>query len=631
MRPVNRIPVLLIILAFWLTGFFQYANWGNKKGNDSITWDTYGYYLYLPAFFIYDDPGLERLDWVQSLRTKYEVSSTLYQIAPYDHNGKHILKYSSGLAFVYLPGFLVAHALAPSMGFEQDGLSKPYQVGVACSSYFWILLGLFLLSGLLHRYFSPIAANLALICTAMATNLYEIATIDPHLVHGVLFGMYVLVYWLSIKWVEKKTWLTTLGLGFFIGWCVLIRPTSALLVLIPVLLFLSKAKSVKDALGNIIQSFDKIIAIGILITGIFSIQMMYWKFSGGNWFIYSYTEGFDWLTPYIIPFLFSFKKGWLIYTPIMIFALSGFFLLLQTKKPLYLTLVFFCLVFLYVMSCWETWWYGGSFSQRAMVESLGFWAFGFAAFFQWLQNKRNRILWGISLTLLGSCIYLNIFQSNQYYNGIIDPERMTKAYYSAVFLNNERPDNADDLLEVDRVLFSGKTPDLKKYTLSKTYLIQLDSLNGSDPIQKAFADAWQKHMDDNQTDTAFKNGLHISPGFEFSDIAKLPYYLFSGKDHFWLKGTLTFRYKNEPKTNPFALVGSFHHGERTYQYMAYGTDTVSQPLAESQKIDFWYITPHLKNKTDDFHFYFWNYGKADALIESLALEIWEPNVSHVSW
>jgi hypothetical protein len=31
-----------------------------------IAWDVYGYYLYLPATFIYDDLGLENRDWIRT-------------------------------------------------------------------------------------------------------------------------------------------------------------------------------------------------------------------------------------------------------------------------------------------------------------------------------------------------------------------------------------------------------------------------------------------------------------------------------------------------------------------------------------------------------------------------------------
>src|SRR5690606_14309 len=119
--------------------------------------------------------------------------------------------------------------------------------------------------------------------------------------------------------------------------------------------------------------------------------------------------------------------------------------------------VLFCVASLWLLSSWETWWYGGSFSQRAAVDGMGIWAFGFAAFFATI--KKNQLLQLLVFTQVLVFIGLNIFQTNQYYEGVIDPERMTGAYYRASFLKTTVTHKDVALKEVSRDNTTGVYPD----------------------------------------------------------------------------------------------------------------------------------------------------------------------------
>src|SRR5690554_3264293 len=68
-----------------------------------ISWDTFGYYLYLPATFIHHDPGLKDPGFVEEALQTYKGSTTLYQASEGPEGGL-IIKYSSGLSILFLPG-----------------------------------------------------------------------------------------------------------------------------------------------------------------------------------------------------------------------------------------------------------------------------------------------------------------------------------------------------------------------------------------------------------------------------------------------------------------------------------------------------------------------------------------------
>src|SRR5436190_196876 len=112
----------------------------------NITWDKFGYYLYLPAFF-YDDPA--RLNNFNHLVHSYNTGAEYQAMkAP---NGNYVMKYSCGMAIMYLPGFLVGHAVAKIFNYPVDGMSMPYQTAVNFESLLVAILGMWLLRKILKK------------------------------------------------------------------------------------------------------------------------------------------------------------------------------------------------------------------------------------------------------------------------------------------------------------------------------------------------------------------------------------------------------------------------------------------------------------------------------------------------
>ena len=62
-------------------------------------------------------------------------------------------------------------------------------------------------------------------------------------------------------------------------------------------------------------------------------QMVYWKLHTGNLLFYTYgEEKFFWNDPKVLEGLFSFRKGWLVYSPLMLLSLTGIFVNNQIIK-----------------------------------------------------------------------------------------------------------------------------------------------------------------------------------------------------------------------------------------------------------------------------------------------------------
>ena len=181
--------------------------------------------------------------------------------------------------------------------------------------------------------------------------------------------------------------------------------------------------------------------------GLLFLQLSYWKFSTGNWLHYSYgEERFYFLKPHIIEGLFSYRKGWLLYTPLMALAIAGFAFLKNKVPELFYPILLFTVLNIYIVFSWWCWWYGGSFSARALVESYALLSVPLAATVErlWNSGRISRIVSGVVIVFF---IYLNLFQSRQYRISLLHYESTSKELYWAAFLTYEIPANYEELLD----------------------------------------------------------------------------------------------------------------------------------------------------------------------------------------
>jgi hypothetical protein len=158
-------------------------------------------------------------------------------------------------------------------------------------------------------------------------------------------------------------------------------------------------------------------------------QMIYWKTVTGNWIYYSYgDQGFFFLNPHLTDVLFSFRKGWFIYTPVMIFAVLGIYLLFRNNKAFFLPVLILLAVYLYVVSSWWCWWYGGSLGQRELIDIYPVMALPLATVIHWVYKRASLWHYLAGLLVLFS-VLLGAFYNVQYYYGAIHWDSMTRRAY----------------------------------------------------------------------------------------------------------------------------------------------------------------------------------------------------------
>ena len=94
---------MIFIIIILLAGIrLHYINWDKPTKTNFLTWDVFGYYLYLPAAFIYKD--IKKMEWVPDILDKYKPTGNLYQLHKLP-NGNQVGKYFLGLSVLYSPFF----------------------------------------------------------------------------------------------------------------------------------------------------------------------------------------------------------------------------------------------------------------------------------------------------------------------------------------------------------------------------------------------------------------------------------------------------------------------------------------------------------------------------------------------
>ncbi len=425
-------------------GLLYYPKWNKNQTEATLSWDVSGYYFYLPAIFIYKD--LKKVAFRDSIHEKYRPADAPYQAFQHS-SGHYVMKYACGLAVQYLPFFLVAHALAPRLGYPADGFSRPYQVAISLGSLLVALIGLWLLRRNLLAYFSDTTTAITLLLIVLGTNYLDYAAINGAMTHNYLFTLYAGLTALTMSWYKSPTLPKAVGIGLLTGLAALTRPTEILVALIPLLWGLDGWKARLEFWR---KHLPHLLAAMVMCGLVGSLQLIYWKNTTGQWLVYSYEDqGFSWLSPHIDQGVFSFRAGWLVYTPMMGLALLGFVPLYQRQRSVFWAILAFFALFLYVTFAWDIWWYGGSLGQRAMVQSYAVLAFPLAAFVAWVMAKP---VWKyLTAAVCIFFIYYNLWLTHQAHKGgMLEPGFMTRAYFWRIFLRYDLPPETRKLLDTDQ-------------------------------------------------------------------------------------------------------------------------------------------------------------------------------------
>lgn len=420
----SKVAILLVGIAIVVMNF-QEKLWKNEYR--VISSDVVYYYSYLPAALIEHDL---HFDFIAKKPNDYSTHVS-YLTTP---EGGRYQKMTMGLAFLYLPFFLIGHAQALLTGVKATGFSEPYFFWMVFSGFFYGITALIFLRKILLHFFTDRVVALVLLLIVLGTNLFYYLTLEAPMSHGYNFFLFILFIWLGMRWYEQPTVRNSIFIGLVYGLIGLIRPTNGLILLFFLFYGIRSWKEILLRVRFLTGQWRLLLLMGAMAFVVVFPQLLFWKLNTGKWIYYTYgEEGFFFGQPRLWRGLFSYRKGWLVYTPLMIFALAGIGSLRRYAPAFFLPVLLFVPLNIYVIYSWWDWSYGGSFGSRPMIDSYGMMAMAMGATLTAAENRSQYLAWAIKIVMILLAAF-SVFQTIQYKKGIIHYAYMSKnAYWSSLF------------------------------------------------------------------------------------------------------------------------------------------------------------------------------------------------------
>jgi hypothetical protein len=427
-RSKNLIWILALAALGYFFGQQPYVVRGGNLRNQVLSYDVAGYYAYLPMLFVERDLRLEKT-W------KYDM---IQLVGVHEHpvsGGRH-LKFTAGMAYLYAPFFAAAHAYTLATNPEEaHGFSLPYRFGIGLAGVVYPLVGLVFLRRFLRHYVPDAAISWTLFALFLGTNLFYYSSFRGAMSHGATFMLGAAMLYQADLW-RRREQVWRLGvLGVLAGLIVLIRPVNVLIPLAVAAMFTMDGRLPKGLLT------PKSLAVALGLAVVVGIpQLLYWKASTGHWIVWTYgAERFFWSQPAWIQGLFSWRKGWLLYTPMVAFILLGFWGLARKKTAWALIAGLYLIATAYVTFSWWAWWYGGSFGSRPMIDGYALLALPLAVYVQRMLEEAPGWIRRLSLGTVCALVALNLVQTYHYTAGFLHHDSMTRRAYVYVLTHWDFP------------------------------------------------------------------------------------------------------------------------------------------------------------------------------------------------
>lgn len=390
---------------YFLLALFSYLLGSSIVGHNHqglyLKSDPEGYYMYLPALFIYGT--------FENYPTQ-----TPAEYHFYPNTNKIATRFTYGIALMEAPFFALAQLSRKIQGLPTD---MPYandiSVAFLFAGCFYTCLGLYFMDKILSRYFkNRKTVILTLISLYLGTNLLFYAIREPTMSHAYSFCLVAaLLYYLPLFYTTPSV-SRALGIGFLLGLITLIRPTNILLIPFSLLFDAFTIQALKARFNWFLKNIKTVILIPLVMLLIAIPQMVYWHYLSGKWILNIYevvhNQTFNWSTPQFYKILFHPCNGFLLYTPIMIFAIVGL-VILAKKNMLNGRLISLSLLIIYYMfASWCMWWFGHAYGYRSFIDYYPLFGLGLAFYIDNILKSKLYSWRLLNMVVFVSLIFINL-------------------------------------------------------------------------------------------------------------------------------------------------------------------------------------------------------------------------------
>ena len=362
-----RYYLLLAVLSYWLGSTLI----GNKHEGKYLTSDGEGYYMYLPALFIYGT--------FENYPTQ-----TPAEYHFYPNTKKIATRFTYGVALMEAPFFAVAQLSRKIQGLPTDvPYANDISVALLFAGCFYTALGLYYLDKVLSRYFENRKTVLfTLITLYFGTNLMFYAVRDPTMSHAYTFCLVAALLFYLPSFYANPSVFRVFGIGFLLGLITLIRPTNILFIGFALFYDAFTIEKLQERLSWLLKNIKTVWLIPVMIFLIAIPQMLYWHYLSGKWIVNIYEviheQTFKWADPQFYKIFFHPCNGFLLYTPLMAFAIIGIAQLAFKNEMNGRLILISLLIMTYVFASWCMWWFGHAYGYRSFIDYYPLFAIGLA-------------------------------------------------------------------------------------------------------------------------------------------------------------------------------------------------------------------------------------------------------------
>lgn len=355
--------------------------------------DGRGYYAFARAFLFQHNLDFE-LDWYRGYEAHPLVSDPSFHdkyLTPTGHIWNH---WTAGPAILWSPFLLIARAITPLVDtlrgthFANDGFSKPYMYAMAVGTLFYGFLTLWISLLLARKYLPERWAFLAVLGIWLASSFAFYLYVEPSFAHTPAAFLTALFVWYWDRTRDNRNWKQWVALGAITG--LMIDTYYATLWTLTLILLESLGSYWQALRTRSAGKFRALLGNHVVFATVtfvcFLPTLVTKKILWGSYFRTGYREAWYWNSPAFFRVCFS-SHGVFSWTPILIPAVIGLFLLRKYDKKLSNGMLVTLLVFIYFIGCFESWHAIPSFGNRFFVSFTIFFALGLATLFKELGDR----------------------------------------------------------------------------------------------------------------------------------------------------------------------------------------------------------------------------------------------------
>ncbi|MCW3085152.1 MAG: hypothetical protein JWP12_2518 [Bacteroidetes bacterium] len=576
---------LIIVSCSILTTQFSWKGTDGKGYTHVIQSDGKGYYEYLPSIFIKKNIAEQTPDDRFIFKTETG----------------NINKYYAGTAVAMLPFFTAGYIKAGINHDPQDGYSPPFQKAISIAGLFYLCIGLIFMSRFLLLYnIKPTTVCITLLLMVFGTNLLMYAVYHPSFSHIYSFAFITMFLFYAKKYSDTYTHKYALLMSLAFAMILIIRPSNGIVIFM--LPFLTgSAPAFKQFLRSFFQLKTFVISTFAFFV-VISIQLILWHIQTGKFVVWSYqNEGFYFLHPQIWNVLFSFRKGFFIYTPLALLSLGGLFFIYRENRFRFYSIALFLLLLIYITASWWCWYYGPSFGQRSFIEFYAANALLLAILIDRLTYKK--LLYAVAIVLS----LFNLLQSYQYVKDILSSWDMNAEKYSYVFMRTSPRYYS---------CFGG-CDDIQPY--SKTQTLLYDLKNDFEKQDPNWSESTTKKADDPHTMVSDYSGKEFNSGIEIVADSALPM-------HRLLYAEVQLDYSENATSgneSPLMVVEIKNGKDETYQYYTFALNEIPNRIGNAWKTGNYTIEiPRIRSTGDHLKMYVWNKDHQTLFIDNFHIKLY---------